>query len=522
MQTTMATDNPETKEKLKAIERAENRALLRQESNAFYYYEPSDGIIPDENKWILEKHLKPKDIPLRFDGQLDFHLSTANIKAIFGGNQAGKSACLAVHCYIIGTGEIPLALRGIFPEDEIIKKAGPVHGRIVGVSSNQVANTVIPAFQEWCPKNYLKKGDWDNSFSVDKQLLTLYEPGTFKVKLTIEFKSNEQKVKSFQGPALDFIGYDEEPLSAIREENLLRFVTSGKLREYYAFTPTSGISWATDLFLDPEDDDGNTIKKFELCTVTNKKANLEVVDKILSQIPEYNVKKMRLLGEVISLSGLVYGKLFDAIHVIEPFDIDKENYIVYRGLDPHLVKPSVCVEVATDRWLHRYVCGAYQKGVDTEEFKADLAARAEERNYRLGWSRCDISSNSTITILGNRNIYLELGRGKNYIPALFTSEKYKGSIHAGVDEIKKHLKINENTKKPTLFIFDTPELRPLIKSFKTLERDTHANEDKKGPKDEIQEGKHDHHAALRYAFQAQMNWIPPVVDIPEYVEERFI
>ena len=53
-------------------------------------------------------------------------------------------------------------------------------------------------------------------------------------------------------------------------------------------------------------------------------------------------------------------------------------------------------------------------------------------------------------------------------------------------------------------------------AFKTLERDTYANEDDKGKKDTIKEGKHDTHAALRYIFQSRVPWLPPVEATPEY------
>jgi SLT domain-containing protein len=56
--------------------------------------------------------------------------------------------------------------------------------------------------------------------------------------------------------------------------------------------------------------------------------------------------------------------------------------------------------------------------------------------------------------------------------------------------------------------------------MKTLERDTFANEDIK-VKDDIKEGKHDAHAALRYAHQRIMNWMPlnQIIPEPEEVNE---
>ena len=102
---------------------------------------------------------------------------------------------------------------------------------------------------------------------------------------TIEFRTNEQDVDSFQGPPLGFVGYDEEPKEAIHKENLLRFVTSDRLKFMFAFTPTHGLSWATDLFDEDETEDGNTVSLHKLVSVCNPKANLKVLDTILSKIP---------------------------------------------------------------------------------------------------------------------------------------------------------------------------------------------------------------------------------------------
>jgi len=285
----------------------------------------------------------------------------------------------------------------------------------------------------------------------------------------------------------------------------------------------TGNTWVKDKILDSFEENGNSIECFKLASVTNRFANVEVLEEILKALDTYDEVKMRLLGEFVSISGLVYGKLFNRkVHVIEPFPLDYNNHIVYRGLDPHLVKPSVCVEVAVDREENEYVVGCYAKDCDTSEIKKDLAERAKERKYRLGWAMCDKSANSTIKVLGDRNIYQELSRGENAVPALFTSDKYTGSINAGVDEIKQRLRLNEKTGKPTLFIFNMPENKPLIQAFETMERDRATNEDKSGVRDKIAEGKWDHHAALRYIHQRTVRWMPQQEDVPEQDGERYI
>ncbi len=292
----------------------------------------------------------------------------------------------------------------------------------------------------------------------------------------------------------------------------------------------TGNTWATNLFHEGIFE-GEEIKQeialFKQTPVCNRYVNPKTLMNIMDEyakVSSYEEMKMRLLGEAISLSGLVYGSIFDQkIHVIDPFEITYKDFVVYRGLDPHLVKPTVAVEVAMDREGFEYVIGTYSKQADTEIIKADLRQRAIDRKYRLGWTRCDKSADSEIKILGGRNIFLELARGKDAIPALFVSEKFTGSINAGVDEIKKRLKVDPVINSPNLFIFNTPENKELIKSFRTLERDTYANEDKKGMKDRINEGKHDAHAALRYAHQYPMRWMPVSEERPEPVrEESFV
>ena len=480
----------------------------------FWYFEPSDGSITEEGKLLLQKYLKPDDIPQRLDSQKDLFASKASIKGASGGNQSGKSTFGAIYSYIWATGELPEGLKGIFPE-EVLTPDRNRNIRVVGVSNKQLMNTVLPAYQKWVPRKYLAKGKWSESFSSEQKKLFLYKDGVGEPISTVEFMTNEQDTESFQGPPLGLVLYDEEPSEKVRKENLMRFVTSGQLNEIFCWTPTNGLSWATDLFSDDTDDKGRSIDLCKFASVTNKKANIKVVDEICSEIHDYNELKMRLLGEFVSLSGLVYGNLFDAkIHVIEPFKITVKDHIVYRGLDPHLVKPSVCVEVAVDREENHYVIGTYSKDCDTSDLKKDLKERA--KNYRLGQTRCDRSADSTIKVLGDRNIFKELGTGENAIPALFKSEKFTGSIHAGVDTIKQLLKINEKVKKPKLFIFNVPENKLLITAFKTLERDAYVNEDVKGKRDKIMEGKHDAHAALRYVFQSRIGWIAPTEAVPEY------
>lgn len=491
--------------------------------NPFWYYEPSDGTISEDGFALMRDYLKPDDIPSPggLDSQLDVHTSTASIVGAFGGNQGGKTTTGAIEAFIKVTGKVPYAMKDVYPKeklrDPLHNRGEPIHVRVVGVDYQTFKMNLLPTYEKWAPREYLPDGEfWKGYSSEDRILHLVYDRRPIG---TIEFKTNEQKVESFQGPPRHKIIYDEEPRYDIHKENLMRFTTASRLDILFNMTPTRGLSWVHDEVVLKQD--RKDIQCFKIPSITNKRANLEVLREILDGMTTYEEVKMRLLGEFVSLSGLVYGNLFnEKLHLIEPFEINKDDFIVYRGLDPHLVKPSACLELAMDREENEYVCGAYLKDVDTETLKEDLARRAHQRNYRLGWTQCDKSADSTIKILNERNVYKELCTGRYAIPALFKSDKFVGSIHAGVDTIKRRLKPDPDTGKPQLVIFNIPEMDQLISALKTMERDRGLREEDTGKVDKIKEGKWDLHACLRYMHQRKMRWLPREQPVPEYIPEN--
>ena len=312
--------------------------------------------------------------------------------------------------------------------------------------------------------------------------------------------------------------WNKTPLTVTYNKNRNTLNHYKPLSSYYDFS-----------YYDDDKEVTESIALFKLCSVSNPKANLKALRAILDQHKnEYEVLKMRLLGEFISLSGLIYGRLFNNEHVIPPFyellELKKKRqYLCLLGCDPHETTNTAAVFLLVDRENNCYLDRCYWRGADTGEIKDDIAEIIRENNYRMGFSVLDKSANSSIIAFGGRNIYMELTRGKNAFPAPRESNKFTGSIHAGVDAIKKRLKLNEISKKPSFFIVDRPENKLLIQAFRSLERDTYPNEDKKGMKDRILEGKHHHHAALRYIFQFPINWYPEITQMPEpELEERYI
>lgn len=486
-----------------------------RKSDKFWFYEPSfTGPLDAARQAFAEKWINKEDLPKIWTGMDQAIQSKKNILGVFGGNGAGKTALNAVLAHIKITGELPEKMKILVPKEKLPKE-WPVFGRVVGLSAALIEEVLVPTFKEWMPKSYWHREGWERTYNKQEKILRYFKNGTEYIG-HIKFVSCEQDVEKTQGANLSFIHFDEEPSQEFFEEGLNRFRTS-RMDIAFFMTPTNGMSWTYDLLVNSQDPDTEC---FKISTLTNKYVDFNNTEKMLRKIDNYEARKMRLLGEFVSLSGLIYNgeSAFQRqLHLIKPFKMAYDEHILYRGLDIHLSKETCCVEVAVLPNNKKVVVGVYWKKGDTEQVKKDLAQRAIDRGYRLAWTRYDKSLDYEMKILGDINVIDLLRRPPAPIPALFPSDKYKGSIEGGVDLIKQDLK-NGN-----ILFFDTPEVWMLIKDIQTLEREKGSNEDKKGIRDKIAEGKKDRHAALRYVFQGNPRFIPHEEERPEeFTEERFI
>lgn len=524
------------------------RIQVVEDSDPFWFYQPTKNAINDSQKAFLKEFIHEQDIPVRLDAAVDVHACEANIIGVSGGNQSSKTTTCTIEDLIKACRVIPDSLKGIYPESKLpTKKVNRI--RVVCEDyQNGILKHNLPTLMRWTPRSYLIDGRWEKSWSAEKMQLTLMHPEEKQICATIELMTNNAEVGTFQGPPIDRVRYDEEPREDIFNENLLRFVTSDHLDIAFGMTPTNGLSWVYDRLWNKDAVQNNSVRWFQLCSISNPKANLETLREICKNINRYDELKMRLLGEWISLSGLVYGSYFKRrVHVIAPeklgfhqgvyldchcgasrygdlaVDIrDLEHshdcpflrYVAFLGLDPHEVKATAGVVVCTDRDETVFVDRCYKGDKTLKEVKRDLNSMLSK--YRYGFGKCDPHADSDRTAFDNINAWKILTRGENPIPNLRKADAYKGSILAGVDIIRQML-VGRDELSPRLVILDRPENQELIHSFRTLQRDTFSNEDHRGPKDAIAEGKHDHHAALRYILQSPLGWYP----LEKQYDEKF-
>lgn len=516
-------------EKVAALEQlATLEDTLRKQLNdlkladPFYHYQPSSGDLTPAAKVFLSEYIREDDIPQKVDSQLDAHMCPAETIAGFGGNRAGKTVWLVIEALIHCTGEIPNALKEFYPREKMPTENYRLY-RLEGESDSQLDEVLIPTVRYWVPKDYLINRSWEASWSAKARSLTLVKNGKDVAKL--QFNSFTQDVSKLQGKKLTGVGYDEEPPKSHREENLLRMATANRLHERFAMTPTSGITWVKEEILDKQ---GAKVRAFKMASVINKHVNLDVLRTIMDKITSYEARKMRLLGEFVSLSGLIYGGVFNRdVHMVSPFVVGcscaefeergahhqncgYRRFMVVRGADIHTVTPPAMVEVAIAQSGPMFVVGVYKpkECPDLEQIKQDWANRVADRKYRLRWTIVDKSLDYDIKTAAGLNLYKKLVRGKNRVRPCYKSEKFSGSIMTGVDELKQLMKVDPLTGLPGIQFFNTPEVNELVNDIETLERDSYLDEDRKGLKDAVLEGKKHTHAALRYITQRRLVWKP--------------
>lgn len=231
-----------------------------------------------------------------------FHVSKARIKAIIAANRAGKSEAHVAQVCRRALGQDPH--RPDFPV--------PNHGWVISVSNEAQREILQEKFERYLPPSHLKnivyrpKRVWDQLILPNGSV--------------IGFKSCEMDRKVFQGAALHWASFDEEPDKEIFDEVMTR-LTDYKGDAWLTFTPVNGMTWTYDAFIDGK----NRLKDVEVFHASmwdNAKSNGGYLDDDEVRRQEDNVKdpimrRIRIYGEYHSQMGRIYKSFDENIHGIQ-------------------------------------------------------------------------------------------------------------------------------------------------------------------------------------------------------------
>lgn len=142
-----------------------------------------------------------------------------------GGNRIGKSDQGAYECVLAITGKHPY-------------RTFPAKGKgwIVGLDYNMVRDVNLPKFNKLLPRNYTVNSTFSKSDNI------WYITGEGR-EWIVQFKSSDSGPAKFQGDAVDFIWFDEEPYKTdIFNECMMRLIDTAGIW-WMTATPVNGTAW---------------------------------------------------------------------------------------------------------------------------------------------------------------------------------------------------------------------------------------------------------------------------------------
>lgn len=361
-------------------------------------------------------------------------------KAMIAGGRSGKTVVCIVDDII------QLVPREDVPPHLIdCKKFDPPIDIWIGAPKGKKhLDTIIPLLRKWIPKNQLKNGNFDKSFSSQDMHITL-ECGSH-----IWLKTYDQDVDAWASAAVHRIHWDEEPNNAngrrMRSEARQRLIsTQGD--EILGMTPILGIStWAFDEVYEHRHDPGITVHQMDM--QDNPWNTPEATEKYLSGLTDEE-RRARETGEFVHFGGLFFEEFREARHVVDPPPLEalRQQDIVV-SIDPGLVHTAV----TWSAWDSDNAGVVFSEHFPPSTNVPEIAAEIKRRNRE--W---ELPEPVFVIDPSYRNLTTEIHADEvqaNYSREGIYCQPGNNSRRAGILEIKKRLQAKKanGTPNPTLLI----------------------------------------------------------------------
>lgn len=301
--------------------------------------------------------------------------STKNFISLFSAaNGVGKTATgsnIVAHICFGKSGN------EFFDNLEIVKNYKfPMRGRIVS-DPTTVTQTIVPELKKWLPQGRYKTSKEGKNYEYKWITDTGFE---------FDVMTYEQGVKEFESSTLGWAWFDEPPPLAIFKATVARMRLGGII--FITATPLMGSAWMYDHILAPDREKMEGQRDFiqadveANCLEHGVRGRLKHSD-IEKMIAEYDEedKQARIYGKFHHLVGLVFKNWNRKIHLIRPFPININDYVVLEALDPHPRNPDAVLWVAVDRKGNKIVIDEIYGNFTTKELARRIQDKAD--NYRV-------------------------------------------------------------------------------------------------------------------------------------------
>lgn len=349
-------------------------------------------------------------------------------------------------------------------------------GRIIS-DPTTIKEKIIPELKLWFPSNrYQVKYD------------TRKEGKNFEAKwitdtgFEFDLMTTEQSAKEFESTDLGFVIMDEP----IPEDIYKATIARGRrgMIVIWGFTPLKYSAWIKDDIYDKRDGsiiDYITADIWDNCEDIDgtrgilSKAN---IDRMISQYDPDEIEA-RVNGKFGHLLGLVHKGFDPRIHVIEPFDIDEDDFTCYLALDTHSRVPDALLWMAVHEKGQKYIIDELRFTGTDAEIAAKIKMIERMDNMRVVDRLIDPSAFNSDK-RSTEKCYAD--RLKDHgLRFRAGSKKLHDAIRRTNEALSYQVKEGKMIVEPEIYIFST--CRGLIKELQTYVWDEYAGKmaDKNDP-----------------------------------------
>lgn len=293
-----------------------------------------------------------------FAFQRPWYESTAQVRAIFGGNRVGKSTCGAVEVISAAIGTRPVSLGGADRANWPRGSQRGVRIFVGGESYDLLRETVLAKLQELVSPNMLAGKPLKNAdgFPYHWRFVTGAE---------LMIHSYQQDKATFEGPAWNLAWFDEPPPQAIFNA-VRRGMMETRGRVLVTATPLKE-PWMVDELVEPAHEpdcreceggeipheqilvgnpmhgrvDHFTAEMHETCRDCHGEGALEhaEIEAFLASITDPREREARSKGVPAHMGGLEFGYVREDTHVVPDLDPVALNWPIVEIVDPAMKRP---------------------------------------------------------------------------------------------------------------------------------------------------------------------------------------
>lgn len=383
--------------------------------------------------------------------QKGFFLDPSPERWIFGGNRSGKTEMLVYDCNEFATGRHPIRSVNHKPPVNIRMCAPPT------TKDGQVG-IVIEKLKQMVIRDDLLGGSWERAYSPSERVLYYNDGRKPNNKGSyIQFKSSEQSVDKYAGWMGDAVYTDEHYHISYYRENQARLVDHSG---YYVhtMTPEAGaITWERKHVFNNEN--SHFIAYWKFSQYGNPYLPLEAIEKFEASITDERIRRVKVHGEFVPLSGLIYENFHEQMSFIK-FDELPEEWPRICILDPHIKKEHAIIWAALSPEKEFWVYRTKKIHATPEDLKRYIRTKSIGENI-VAWVADEAMGGGRVDNFGNLSILEILRQGDNSIPFVGTQQKGDGQFQAGVMRVRQWLEVDNITGKPRILI-NKPDCQELV------------------------------------------------------------